>query len=574
MSDYLTRGFRAQLTTTMDAVLRKAVFEVMTIFENTLYDHQMEMAQKGEEIAQLKIKLQTAELRLKDLEIGGNKGAETNKTRTNPTQRQPDALRDAPAQTSNVPEIDFEVPDDWCAPLGSETLTKRGHNICPIVRLRRLSIPVSHVPIHKHEVADYDMNFCQKKNNNYGRKSKRISTLKERNKHTEDRKLRTRGQGARRAPMRNDMKILLLDINQDSSALTSFQGLKRGMRSLTGEEQENTANSKREQKRSAATESKSTEEKTVKNDEKMTYSCKICKKIFDTKFGRNIHANSHRRCQGCKKPFRLLSALRCHKTSCKKLKQLLEKEAARAPKTSCDEEETPGPSKKQTITENKGTPSSSNHDELPTQGHEATNRYSCTYCNKKFNFRSRCLQHMRVHTGEKPFSCSVCSMEFRLKQSLKQHMERRHKGHMNSIDRNGEPGPVEGNETNREDLIASSKGKSQGINNNNEVCRQGSTDKNSRWQTMGERHQDGFICLVCREFFKSKNILIEHYRIHTGEKPIKCEKCPAKFPAKSQLYIHKKTCSFPVTPLKDEKCERSIDTEATVHTHSSGCQKE
>ncbi|KAM9377113.1 uncharacterized protein KZ484_009484 isoform 2-T3 [Pholidichthys leucotaenia] len=113
MSDYLIRGFRAQLSTTMDSVLRKAVFEIMKIFENTLYDHQMELAQKGEEVAQLKLKLQTVELKLKDRETGGDRGAEIVETRKNPDQIEPHVVTETSRQTAHVPEIDFEGDLLW-----------------------------------------------------------------------------------------------------------------------------------------------------------------------------------------------------------------------------------------------------------------------------------------------------------------------------------------------------------------------------------------------------------------------------------------------------------------------------
>lgn len=108
MSDYLKRAFRAQLTTTMDSLLRRAVFEIMTIFENSIHDHQMELAHKGEEVVQLKIKLQTAELKLRERECGGDGAVEVNKTHTSETQRQPEAVQNTPGQSTDVPEIDVE----------------------------------------------------------------------------------------------------------------------------------------------------------------------------------------------------------------------------------------------------------------------------------------------------------------------------------------------------------------------------------------------------------------------------------------------------------------------------------
>lgn len=68
------------------------MFEIMKIFENSLHDHQLELAQKGEEIAQLKIKLQRTEIKLKESvcesACEGDGGAA--------------------GQASDVPEIDFE----------------------------------------------------------------------------------------------------------------------------------------------------------------------------------------------------------------------------------------------------------------------------------------------------------------------------------------------------------------------------------------------------------------------------------------------------------------------------------
>lgn len=108
MSDYLKRAFRAQLTSTMDSLLKRTVVELMTVFENSIHDHQMELAHKGEEVVQLKIKLQTAELKLRDRESRGDVEVEINKSLRTETHRQPEALQTTSGHTANVPEIVVE----------------------------------------------------------------------------------------------------------------------------------------------------------------------------------------------------------------------------------------------------------------------------------------------------------------------------------------------------------------------------------------------------------------------------------------------------------------------------------
>lgn len=44
------------------------------------------------------------------------------------------------------------VPDDWCAPLGYEVVTKQEEGIGPSVRLCQLYIPLWHVHLTKQEL--------------------------------------------------------------------------------------------------------------------------------------------------------------------------------------------------------------------------------------------------------------------------------------------------------------------------------------------------------------------------------------------------------------------------------------
>lgn len=366
--------------------------------------------------------------------------------------------------------------------------------------------------------------------------------------------------------MRSDKKFLQENKQEYSGCL----GVRRE-RNLIEKEQENTVKTRREERKVAET--KSTKPETEKNDGEKAYSCKFCKKVFDTPFGRSVHVRSHKRCRGCKKEFPFPSALRYHKSSCEKLKKLLAKEAqhANAPNSESSEEKTASPSDKQVSIKKEHSPSSSSQSKSSIQNDAFNKMHHCTYCNKKFSMRCKLKQHMSLHTDEKPFTCSVCPKKFRINQALKNHMTRMHKDQINPSETNGDLAwtkPLEDIEDNQEDLISPSDNTKRTMNRNNvpKEC-------SPRWQTMSLRNSNGFICLLCQKFVKTKRQLIEHFRLHTGEKPIKCGKCPGKFRTCAQLYKHKKQCCFPVTLIQCEKCRKKFPSQASYNKHVSFCEK-
>ncbi|KAF6726644.1 hypothetical protein FQA47_001961 [Oryzias melastigma] len=213
----------------MDATLRKAAFEIMSIFENTLTDHKRELSEKEEMVAQLKLKLQVAELRLKDLQAEGPSTAAANETQAI-LEIVPDVPNEVPVEKEIVPapEIDFEVPDDWCAPLGTEVLAKQDEAFCPSVRLREFSIPLCHVPMVKKESVN---NFgSPQTTSDDSRKSRKLADASEIPKPAQ--KGGPRGKGSR---MQNELRLLFKQLNQEDFIDISSSGLRKSTRLEKGE---------------------------------------------------------------------------------------------------------------------------------------------------------------------------------------------------------------------------------------------------------------------------------------------------------------------------------------------------
>uniref|UniRef100_A0A4W5PYJ0 C2H2-type domain-containing protein n=1 Tax=Hucho hucho TaxID=62062 RepID=A0A4W5PYJ0_9TELE len=112
--------------------------------------------------------------------------------------------------------------------------------------------------------------------------------------------------------------------------------------------------------------------------------------------------------------------------------------------------------------------------------------HACSYCHKRFNYRSQVIIHERVHTRERPFvckhhsrafGCKICGKAFGTKQTLKTH----------------------------------------------------------QFTHMGERP---FICNYCGKSFAYLCNLKTHERVHTGEKPFGCKRCGRCFTQKHCLEKH------------------------------------
>ncbi|XP_022906937.1 zinc finger protein 184-like [Onthophagus taurus] len=172
-------------------------------------------------------------------------------------------------------------------------------------------------------------------------------------------------------------------------------------------------------------------------------------------------------------------------------------------------------------------------------------KFKCTHagCLAAFSKNRKLINHIRLHTGERPFQCSNCTKAYTNSSHLRRHQKIKHE---NGTERLTCPF----DDCNRE--IANKWGLKKHI----QRCHD-------------PKRVYPFNCKQCSQGFLRKRHLQQHSYVHTGELPFKCDQCDKGFVTVRDCNRHKRVHLNTYTC----ECGDVLDKWSLFLEHRRECQR-